>query len=166
MKKYIKSSVNIPDDIRSIVWDLFDDYFLYDEDMPGYEDLEEEYDIDKNTYNKVVSFFNELDSKLKSGEIETYIDDRVLFLELSDRHVFWDLESEEDIPLEYLEFLIDHYLADFKEQTGIDVYLLGRSNRHACVDFTLENIINYDNLKYTWENYENDFIDDVNNERF
>ena len=87
------------------------------------------------------------------------------YLQLHDRHVFWEVEpsdSEEDIQFE-IDFLISAKIEEFKETTGVEVFLLGRSGRHVCVEDTPENSRRYRYLERTANRMADELIQDINN---
>ena len=91
-----------------------------------------------------------------TDEIPTYYDGdvRSTYLELHDHHSLWKLDNpkvKELKPFMYEDWmmLITVACQTFRDMTGVDVFLLGRSGRHACVEDTEENRENYYKLKQT-----------------
>ena len=84
------------------------------------------------------------------------------YIELNDEHTLWKINTENITEDEYAN-LVDSYAGYFKYDTGCDLYFLGRSGRHVCVDDTFDNIVNYDFLRNTQMNLEQDMIDEINN---
>jgi len=84
------------------------------------------------------------------------------FLELHANHTLWKIDNEElnddDIYIE-VESAIDA----FESITGTDVYLLGRSGRHVCVEDNKKNSKRYHYLKKVALELEKDFIYNMNN---
>lgn len=68
-------------------------------------------------------------------------------LELSDRHVWWDITTynvhDNDITESFLEWICNKFAAIFKEHYHTEVYFCGRSGRHVCVEDTAVNRRNY-----------------------
>jgi len=89
------------------------------------------------------------------------------YLQLHDNHTMWEIDvGEDDLSGEELsrmyEFLVNNAIVDFKSETGVEVYLLGRSGRHVCVDYNLDNLIDYDRLKNTALGLEKEVINNIN----
>ena len=72
-------------------------------------------------------------------EIETYEGK----LELTAEHVYWKFYNPRftDDPCfeDIYRMMVQDEIDDFKKKFGQDIYLLGRSGRHVCVDDTPEN---------------------------
>ncbi len=71
-------------------------------------------------------------------------------LELSDRHVWWDISAnnvhDNDITESFLDWICKKFAAIFKEHYHTEVYFCGRSGRHVCVEDTAVNRRNYQNM--------------------
>ena len=99
----------------------------------------------KNEYDEISEILEEL---LKGQEEPAKYHDvhsGEVFLELHDHHTIWKLDtpvasgpgptpSDEDYYL-----LVQQAKEIFQEQTKVQIYLLGRSDRHVCVEDTPEN---------------------------
>ena len=68
-------------------------------------------------------------------------------LELSDRHVLWDISTynvhDNDITDSFLEWICNKFAAIFNKHYHTEVYFCGRSGRHVCVEDTAVNRRNY-----------------------
>lgn len=76
-------------------------------------------------------------------------------IELSDRHVLWDIEDYDPL---LGEFLCNLYKEDFFNKYKTELHYFGRSNRHVCVENTPENRRRVYNMTRTVRNMQNDFI--------
>ena len=81
-------------------------------------------------------------------------------LQLSDNSTFDDVDVE--ISYDYYDSIVNDYMELFEKQTGTEVYALGRSNRHICVDFTGENLQRYEDLCAIQAELESDMLDEIN----
>lgn len=150
------------DGISSLSFDRYgrldhvDFYSHYD----NYDDFSESEGIYWDDVDEVV-FDSTKDYLVKLLEsADYYTDGGITYLQLHDNHTFWKIESEID---EYeLTAILDDIFEEFKAQTGQNAYGLGRSGRHICVDFTLDNLENYEILKETALDLEREFINTVN----
>lgn len=76
-------------------------------------------------------------------------------IELSDKHVLWDIEDYDPL---LGEFLCNLYKEDFFNKYKTELHYFGRSNRHVCVENTPENRRRVYNMTRTVRNMQNDFI--------
>lgn len=97
------------------------------------------------------------------SRIKLYTDDRIDYIQLSDNHTLYEIQNTELDEYQYGE-AVDRYCDEFVEITGVDVYLLGRMGRHVCVEFTIDNIINYDYLKEVQADLESQMIAELSEE--
>lgn len=162
---------------ENLLYEMFNDGF-YDVVIDRYGSLSSvEWESEYETYDNFIDYFDDY-WEINSGVDEsvfnatkqhledllysaTYYSDRdEVYLQLHDNHTFWKIESEID---EYeLTAILDDIAEEFTAQTGKTFYGLGRSGRHICVDFTLDNLENYEILKETALDLEQEFIDTVN----
>lgn len=127
--------------------------------LPDYEEVIDRFDA-YATKAEYVSAVKRLTNALE--DVEFYIDSEGsgLYLQLSDNHTMWEINS--NISPEHYTALVNNAVEDFKIETGVDLYLIGRSGRHACVEYTLENVLNYDGLKAYQNDLEKKVIADAN----
>lgn len=90
-----------------------------------------------------------------------------VYLQLHDHHTMWRLDNKCDALTEYeLEMLycdfVNSAVEEFKFRTGVEVFLLGRSGRHVCVEDTPENSRKYHYLRRRAEKLENKVIESFN----
>lgn len=95
-------------------------------------------------------------------EIETYEGK----LELTAERVYWKLYNPgfTDDPCfeDIYRVMVQDEIDDFKKKFGQDIYLLGRSGRHVCVDDTPENRERYFEMQSEVERQINNLIARVN----
>ena len=75
-----------------------------------------------------------------------YTDAGTPYLELHDNRTMWKLQREELFGEEFYE-AVSRAIQEFELITGVELYCLGRSGRHICVEDTEENRENYEYLK-------------------
>lgn len=69
------------------------------------------------------------------------------FLELSDRHVLWDINTQGNkFDVEHWNLTVEFYAKNFEENFQTELLLLGRSGRHVCVDDNEENRERYNEM--------------------
>ena len=56
---------------------------------------------------------------------------------------------------------LDDACLEFQQKTGVEVYLLGRSGRHVCVDNTFENAIQYEELCDVQSKMQDKYVEDI-----
>lgn len=122
-------------------------------DAPTYDEVVDEFDdrITQEQYDRCVKVLSDLIPRIAIYEGK---------LELSDNHTLWNIDkgiSEDD----YIR-IVDGAAEDFEAETGEQVYLLGRSGRHVCVDLTPKNLLNFDELQKKQEELEKQVIADAN----
>ena len=59
----------------------------------------------------------------------------------------WGLPDDHDFDYDFYGHLIEIAVDSFQEGSGVEVQLLGRSGRHVCVEDTLENRDQYEELR-------------------
>jgi len=83
------------------------------------------------------------------GDYETYYneDDGMNYLQLSDEHILWDVNVEpENFNEEKYNRLCQEALERLKAKYNTEFFMLGRSGRHVCVEDTLDNRVEYDDM--------------------
>ena len=143
-----------------------EDFFDVRLDRHG-EVIDVDYDTDNldedfvAEFPDIISAINDFADKLK--KVKFYDHDRWgrnILIELSDNPTMFSIEKPIDdyVYEDYLSLAIE----DFEEETGVEVFLEGRSGRHVCVKDTFDNVFNYDYLKDVQQRIEKNFIDDLN----
>jgi len=131
--------------------DIIGDYDIYDYDSV----------LEFVEKNGLVSFIKDTFKRLtenvnyyKSG-YEGYC------IELHANHTLYEIDKEID---EYFyQNTVNTAVETFEENTGVKIYLLGRSGRHVCVENTFENLSRYAELKQRAEHLEKWVIQEMNN---
>lgn len=92
-----------------------------------------------------------------------YSDDlREEVLELHDNRTLWKVDNENLQEDEYT-FSVECIIDEFKELTGEDLLLCGRSSRHCCVADTKKNQLHFHRYKKIALELEKELIDHLNN---
>ncbi|MCF8008128.1 MAG: hypothetical protein K9K32_00050 [Halanaerobiales bacterium] len=82
-----------------------------------------------------------------------------VYLELHDNHTAWQVNPVSQFFYDYILF---EKINEFKEKTGQDIYLLGRSGRHVCIEMNMDNIKNFKKYQKLALKLEQDFINEIN----
>ena len=140
--------------LEDILWD--ENYETYEYFVDQFDDYwERNYGVDESVFNETKKYLEDL-----MATVTYYEYGGVVYIQLHDHRTFWDIESEVDPEEVYAT--LDEFIERFELQTGQEAYFLGNSGRHVCVDFTLDNLENYESLKETALDLEKEFIDTVN----
>lgn len=114
-------------------------------------------DIPEEEFNQAVSKVNNV-----VDNITTYTnDDGTDYIELSDNSTVNQLDNPNK-DMEDYNILVDVACKEFEEQTGTELYLLGRSGRHVCVELNYENAKNFESLASKVSELEQGVIDSFN----
>ena len=142
--------------------------YLFDEGdkdyLPDYEEFNDyTMDISKDLFDKAKE--RALEALTNLAEHQYYDSDGGYgtVLELNDNHTIWELNNENKSYEEWAS-IVNSKQAQFKADTGVDLLLLGRMGRHACVEPTYDNCINFTYLQETQEKLEQEAIDEFNAE--
>lgn len=145
------------------------EYTKHYDDLPDYDTVLDEWD-ESVSPKAWATAFNRLRDALESVEYynELY---RERYIELSDNHTLTAFDVSEDVAEqigeEGLEEIYVMAVEDAKEEfygrTGTEIYLLGRSGRHVCVEDDVNNVLRYEYLKDWANRLEQDIIDRMNN---
>lgn len=103
--------------------------------------------------------------RLLANEIPVYKPEGMI--ELSNNRTDWEFdEFPEGIDYNSFayekDFLLKQAMDMFERDTGVKVGLYGRMGRHVCVDNTIENLYNYDELCKVQRNLEKWYIEQIN----
>ena len=142
--------------------------YLFDEGdkdyLPDYEEFNDyTMDISKDLFDKAKD--RALEALTNLAEHQYYDSDggHSTVLELNDNHTIWELTNENKSDEEWAS-IVQSKQAQFKADTGVDLMLLGRMGRHACVEPTYDNCLNFTYLQETQEKLEQEAIDEFNAE--
>lgn len=160
--KVISGSQELYDDTLS---DFIYRWYREEDNFPTYEDVVEEYAAycSKDECQNIV---NELSNVV--DECEYYGENNRSYLQLHDNHTLNQINvpdtsmyTDAEIDDMYYQ-LVDSKIAEFEEETGQELYFLGRSGRHVCVEDTADNVLMYAELRDIAERLEAEVIYDMN----
>lgn len=160
-------------EISDEVWEIAQD--LYNEadiDVNRYGQVEDasfmdfdEYngyykDCDEADFNKAVEYLN----SLLTDEVKFYTDYN-RYLELSDNHTLWSIDIPEGAEFndEDYNFMYNTALEHLQDEIGVEVFGLGRSGRHICVEDNFRNLTQLDKFKEAQDKWEDWLIETVEN---
>lgn len=121
----------------------------------------DESDLDTYFYEEDIERID-LSSLSKFAELLRRVKFYKGYIELSDNRTMWDINNVNVDEIVYEQY-IDIYVDEFTRKTNVEVFLLGRSGRHVCVDDDAYNIINYEYLKDVQYDLEKQFVAELNN---
>lgn len=90
------------------------------------------------------------------------------YIELSDNHTLWDFDFELDksesaiFETTYCDE-VNRAAEDFEQETGVELFYLGRSGRHVCVIDNFENARLYASLQEIQKRLESEVIKNITN---
>ena len=142
--------------------------YLFDEGdkdyLPDYEEFNDyTMDISKDLFDKAKERALEALTNLAEHQYYDHDGGHGTVLELNDNHTIWELNNEYKSYEEWAS-IVNSKQAQFKADTGVDLLLLGRMGRHACVEPTYDNCMNFTYLQETQEKLEKEAIDEFNAE--
>ena len=143
----------IPSDIYETASNIFnilkEDYVQLDYEYYTWN----EEDVTEEEYNKAYKY-----AKIAYDNYEEYNYDG--YLELSDNYTLWDI----DVSISETQYsdVLEDYIRAFEEEAGTNVWLLGRSGRHVCVDAHIDQCYNFDYLQEIQQRLEQEMIDYIN----
>lgn len=110
-------------------------------------------DCTKADFDKAIEYLN----NLLTDEVKFYTDYN-RYLELSDNHTLWniDIPSGAEFNDEDYSFMYTEALEHLQDEIGVDVFGLGRSGRHICVEDNFRNLTQLDKFKEAqskWEDW-------------
>lgn len=135
-------------------------YISKDSDIREYAGLEE-IDcelvfVDEEKEEKVKKDLTDIFENFKAENFKFYEDK----LELSDRRLIWDLPNDVDFDKDLYEDLCNQAIEDFEEEFSEDLFILGRGNRHVCVEDCFENASKYNDMCKFIEKLQNGIVED------
>ena len=126
---------------------------------PTYEQFNDNIaEISEEDFNKLRK---DIEEALYRTKFYNDVDGSGYYIELSDNHTMWELNNENKTEEDW-SAIVQAAAAEFKEETGIELKLLGRSGRHTCVDVTADNLIGYNKLQEVQKRLEQKCIDEFN----
>lgn len=141
--------------------------YLYNESeqdldyIPEIEDIQDRVneDCDENMYNKAVDIVRNI-----IENITYYEYDYKKYIQLSDNHTMYELNDDVEMTADQYSSLVDIFLQQLQDEINIDIYALGRSGRHICIDNTFDNALNYNGYVQAQRKYEQEMINYINQE--
>lgn len=142
--------------------------YLFDEGdkdyLPDYEEFNDyTMDISKDLFDKAKERALEALTNLAEHQYYDHDGGHGTVLELNDNHTIWELNNENKSYEEWAS-IVQSKQAQFEADTGVELMLLGRMGRHACVEPTYDNCMNFTYLQETQEKLEKEAIDEFNAE--
>lgn len=125
-------------------------------EIPDFEEVDSEfYDvIDEDIYNEAREKLIDLLRNVK------YYDG---YIQLSDNRTFYNIDADiSDDDMYTVELVLESVKKEFEDRNKVKVYLLGRSNRHVCVEDNFDNVCRYADLVEEAERAEEKFINRIN----
>ena len=136
------------------------EYYLNDEDEGFDEFVDEYYPYLPNDFS-IEDMYRMYDDFKSVRGAEYYTEDGETYLELSDRHVLWEINADID-NYTYWD-IADKAIDAFEQEYDVsDVGYAGRSGRHVVCPATWENLVRYDELVAGMKECQQDFIDYIN----
>lgn len=89
------------------------------------------------------------------------------YIQLSADQIMFDLDHSKLTDDDYNQLdlgqqaYLDDACLEFQQKTGVEIYLLGRSGRHVCVDNNFENAIRYEELCDVQSKMQDKYIEDI-----
>ena len=135
-------------------------------DDPKYAEYMLDEFIDEFTdFDEATNVIGELFERIH--EMSFYNDNGKLYIQLSDAPVEFGIDTRQftNDELNQLNITCQVYLDDictkFKDDTEVEVLLLGRSGRHVCVESNFSNAARYDELCEVQQKLKKKYIDDI-----
>lgn len=127
--------------------------------IPDIEDIQDTIneECNEDMYNKAVNIVKNI-----IESIEYYEDTRNKYIQLSDNHTMYELNSDVEITFDQYSSLVETFLQRLQEEINVTVYALGRSGRHICIENTFDNALNYNKYVEAQSKYEQEMINYIN----
>lgn len=133
-------------------------------DDSDWEDIISDYTDNKADIDRTAQLIRDAWNMVKD---HIYHYDYKAYLELSDTHTLWQIDNDkfpsDDYAATEYNDLVENAVDAFKSATGVDLLLLGRSGRHACVELNYANTLRYSELVGKQKELEQQVIDAMNN---
>lgn len=161
--------MEISDEVWEIAQDLYNDADIdvnqngqvEDASFMDFDEYNNYYrDCNEADFNKAVEYLN----SLLNDEVKFYTDD-TRYLELSDNHTLWSINIPEGAEFndEDYSFMYNTALEHLQDEIGVEVFGLGRSGRHICVEDNFRNLTQLDKFKEAQDKWEDWLIETVEN---
>jgi hypothetical protein len=162
----------IKGDIMSDLHDLAEEVFNYQSrteywDNSIFDNLQENlnsldsfWSVEDFDYDELVKTIKRTLELYEESKNHLYRSDHRVYLELSDNRTMWEINSDIDED-EYYN-IVENACNKFLARTEVEIYRLGRSGRHICVDYTYDNVVKYDELCKVQQALEKEVVDRCN----
>lgn len=147
-------------DLEEVAAYMYQDAYYQVENIPTYNEVNDYIaSVTKKEYN---TLYKMVEKACRVHEEHSYAYDyNDDYIELNDNHTIWELHSDTLTDEDWWS-IVDSKVAAFKGETGVDLYLVGRSGRHACVDNTFYNAMRFEELQAVQERLEREAIEEFN----
>lgn len=155
----VEDTNNLSSDLYEIAEYMYDESEQDLDYIPELEDIQDTIneDCNEDMYNEAVNIVKNI-----IESIEYYEDGRDKFIQLSDNHTMYELNSDVEITFDQYSSLVETFLQRLQDEINVTVYALGRSGRHICIDNTFDNALNYNKYVEAQSKYEQEMIDYIN----
>lgn len=129
------------------------------------EDMMHEFYEYFNDFEKASNAIQEMYDLVWS--LDFYKDSGKQYIQLSADQIMFNLDHLKLTNADYnqldisQQFYLDDARFEFQQKTCVEVYLLGRSGRHVCVDNTFENAIQYEELCDVQSKMQDKYVEDI-----
>lgn len=154
--------IAIPEEVISEIYDMCSYDLEGDNKEISFPDINDidgyVYDINAKTYQKICDKLRRL-----INDTTYYYDEdsRDTYIELSDARVLNNINNDSITDEEYNNAIND-YINAFEDKYNVELWLLGRSARHVCVNNTYENLLKKDEYKSTVDSMVDELITTFN----
>ena len=155
----VEDTNDLSDEIYEIVEYMYDESEQDLDYIPDIEDIQDTIneECNEDMYNKAVNIVKNI-----IESIEYYEDTRNKYIQLSDNHTMYELNSDVEITFDQYSSLVETFLQRLQDEINVTVYALGRSGRHICIDNTFDNALNYNKYVEAQSKYEQEMINYIN----
>ena len=157
----VEDTNNLSGDLYEIVEYMYDESEQDLDYIPDIEDIQDTIneDCNEDIYNKAVDIVRNI-----IENITYYEYDYKKYIQLSDNHTMYELNDDVEMTADQYSSLVDIFLQQLQDEINIDIYALGRSGRHICIDNTFDNALNYNRYVQAQRKYEQEMINYINQE--
>lgn len=155
----VEDTNDLSDEIYEIAEYMYDESEQDLDYIPDIEDIQDTIneECNEDMYNKAVNIVKNI-----IESIEYYEDTRNKYIQLSDNHTMYELNSDVEITFDQYSSLVETFLQRLQDEINVTVYALGRSGRHICIDNTFDNALNYNKYVEAQSKYEQEMINYIN----
>lgn len=159
LKESVTVETKAGNDVNEICSWIYDDIHNDLDYLPDKDQMEYIADVTDDEYTEICRRVTEAVKNVENHHYAyDYNDD---YIELNDNHTIYELNNDSRSDIDWVN-IVNSKVDEFKKETGVDLYLVGRSGRHVCVDNNYYNAIHYYDLKEVQETLEQEAIDEFN----